>query len=48
MCDNKKFWKSISPLFSNKVRLKEKIALVESNETKSNDAEIAKVFKNYF
>ena len=29
---NKKFWKKISPLFSNKIKSKEKIALVENNE----------------
>ena len=46
--DNKKFWKRISPLFSNKIKLKEKITLVENDEIISSDIEVAKTFQNFF
>ena len=46
--DNKKFWKRISPLFSNKIKSKEKITLVENNEIISSDIEVAKTFQNFF
>ena len=46
--DNKKFWKKISPLFSNKIKSKEKITLVENDEIISSDIEFAKTFQNFF
>ena len=46
--DNKKFWKRISPLFSNKIKLKEKITLVENDEIILSDIEAAKTFQNFF
>ena len=46
--DNKRFWKKISPLFSNKIKLKEKITLVEHDEIISSDIEVAKTFQNFF
>ena len=46
--DNKKFWKIISPLFSNKIKSKDKITLVESDEIISSDIEVAKTFQNFF
>ena len=45
---NKKFWKKISPLFSNKIKSKEKITLVENDEIISSDIEFAKTFQNFF
>ena len=42
--DNKKFWKRIFPLFSNKIKSKEKIKLVENDEIISSDIEVAKTF----
>ena len=46
--DNKKFWKRISPLFSNKIKSKEKIILVENDAIISSDTEVAKTFQNFF
>ena len=46
--DSKKFWKKISPVSSNKIKLKEKITLVENNEIISSDIEVAKTFQNFF
>ena len=46
--DDKKFWKRISPLYSNKIKSKEKIKLVENDEIISSDIEVAKTFQNFF
>ena len=46
--DNKKFWKKISPLFSKKIKSKEKITLVENDKIISSDIEVAKTFQNFF
>ena len=45
---NKKFWKTISPLFGNKVKTNQKINLIEKNALVTLDEEIAKTFKEYF
>ena len=45
---NKTFWKIISPLFSNKIKSKEKITLVENDEITLSDVEVAKTFQNFF
>ena len=46
--DNKKFWKKISPFFSDKIKSKEKITLVENDEIISSDLEVIKTFQNFF
>ena len=46
--DNKKFWKTVSPLFRNKVKTNQKINLIEKNILVTSDVEIAKIFKEYF
>ena len=46
--DNKKFWKTVSPLFCNKVKTNQKINLIEKNILVTSDVEIAKIFKEYF
>ena len=38
----------ISPLFSNKIKSKEKITLVENDEIISSDIKVAKTFQNSF
>ena len=45
--DNK-FWKTIRPLFGNKVKTNQKINLIEKNVLVTSDEEIAKLFKEYF
>ena len=44
LSDNKKFWQLVKPLFSNKVKAKTTITLVENNEMIDDEVEIAKVF----
>ena len=46
--DNKKFWKSVKPIFSNKITVKEIINLTENGEILSSDTDIADKFNDYF
>ena len=46
--DNRKFWKTIGPLFSEKHFSKKKITLVEKEEIISNDLDVAETFNAYF
>ena len=46
--DNKLFWKSIKPFFSDKGPSTSKITLVEGNNIVSNEEEIANVMNDYF
>ena len=46
--DNKKFWKTVKPLFSNSTGGSQKIILVNGKEIISNDEEIAKTFNDFF
>ena len=48
VCDNKKFWKVVKPLLSNKIMSSEKITLVEGTKILKNDKETAKVLNNFF
>ena len=48
VCDNKKFWKVVKPLLSNKIVSNEKITLVEKSEILKSDKETAKVLNNFF
>ena len=44
----KKFWKSIKPLFSDKHFTANKITLLDGNDIISEDAEVVKMFNDYF
>ena len=46
--DNRKFWQTVKPLFSNKLPHKEIINLSENGQILNNDKEIAITFNNYF
>ena len=46
--DNKKFWKTVKPLFSDKLKSRITITLVEDGKIESNHKEIAGTFNNYF
>ena len=45
--DNKMFWKTVAPLFSNKSKASNKIILSENEKLITNDQESAEVFNNY-
>ena len=46
--DNRKFWKTVSPLFPGKVFHRECITLKESNKTITNNVELAETFNTFF
>ena len=46
--DNKRFFDTVKPLFSNSVSGKQKITLVENNELITEDIEVAEKFNKYF
>ena len=46
--DNKKFWKTIKPKFSNKCKTANTIILVENEKKSQDEKAIANTFNNYF
>ena len=46
--DNRRFWKTVGPLFSEKTFHKESIILSNNNTTISNDEELAEIFNKHF
>ena len=44
--DNKKFWKIVKPLFSDKISHKDIISLAEDGKTITGDLSIAEIFNN--
>ena len=48
ICDNKKFWKVVKPLFSDKSSCKRKIVLIENSEIINDDQNIAQAFNDLF
>ena len=46
--DNKKFWQTVKSLFSNKVKAKTVVKLVENDAMIDDESEIAKSFNEYF
>ena len=47
IADNKKFWQTVKPLFSDKINLRETINLIDNEVTLSNDEETAETFNKY-
>ena len=46
--DNRKFWKTVKPLFSDKIQTPGNITLLEDDELVSDDEKIAKLLNDYF
>ena len=46
--DNRKFWQTISPLFSEKAFCKETVILKDTNRTVTNNHELAETFNTFF
>ena len=46
--DNKKFWKSVKPLFSDKITVTKIIILIENGEVLNSDTDIVDMFNVYF
>ena len=48
LVDNRKFWKSVKPLFSDQIQAPSKIALFENEVLVTDDKEVAEIFNEYF
>ncbi len=48
LTDNHKFWKTVKPLFSDKVQVKSAITLIEDGKMVGKDSEIADIFNHFF
>ena len=48
IADNKKFWQTVKPLFSDKVKSKEKITLVQGEMTSTEDEKNAELLNAFF
>ena len=48
VCDNKKFWRAVKPLLSNKIISNEKITIIECDKIIRSDKETAKVLNEFF
>ena len=46
--DNKRFWKNVNPLFSDKIKSQSKITLVENDKIIADDNELAQTFNIFF
>ena len=48
LTDNHKFWKTVKPLFSDKVQVNSSISLIEDGKMVNQDSQIAEIFNQYF
>ena len=48
VADNKRFWRTVKPLLSDKVKSSEKITLVEGEEIINEDEENAEILNKFF
>ena len=48
LVDNRKFWKTVKPLFSDKIQAPSGIALLENEVLVTDDKEVAEIFNEYF
>ena len=46
--DNKKFWKTVKPFFTDKGGTRDRIMLLENDEIVSEEAQVAEIFNDYF
>ena len=46
--DNRKFWQTVTPFISDKIKSKESIILVNINNKESNEFDVAKTFNEFF
>ena len=46
--DNKKFWKTVKPFFTDKGVSRNKVVLVEDDRIINDDKEVAQTFNDYF
>ena len=46
--DNKKFWKTVKPMFTDKIKHTQNITLIDSGSIVSDNKHIAEIFNNFF
>ena len=46
--DNKKFWRTVKPLFTDKVQTSPSIALIENEKSIADENVIAEIFNEFF
>ena len=46
--NSKKYWATVKPLFSNKIKSTEHITLEENEKIINNDKELARIFNEFF
>ena len=48
LTDNRKFWRTVKPLFSDKIQTSTAITLLENNELVNDNSVVANIFNDYF
>ena len=48
LTDNRKFWKTVKPIFPDKIQVNSSLTLIENGKMISKDSEIAEIFKHHF
>ena len=48
LTDNRKFWKTVKPVFSNEIQTTSSVTLIEDRKMITEDAKIAEIFNHYF
>ena len=48
LTDNRKFWKTVKPIFSDKVQVNSSLTVIENGKMINKDSEIAKIFNHHF
>ena len=48
ICDNKKIWTTVKPLFSNEIKLAKNIVLGENGKLIKDEEEVANIFNDFF
>ena len=48
ICDNRKFWKTVKPFFSEKSVTTENITIVDKNEIYEDDEKVSEIFNDFF
>ena len=46
--ENKQFWKTVKPFFTDRAKISNNVILTENNQTVIEDREICQIFKKYF
>ena len=48
LADNRKFWRTVKPVFSNEVQTNSSVTLMEDGKMITEDLKIAEIFNHYF